>query len=91
MGMTTGGEGVVVAVDGGGSKTDAAVVDAGTGRVLGRHRGPPCSHHEIGADRAAAVIDEVVTAALAQAQVPPGMVVHAGAISPRSISPTSRP
>ena len=46
MGTRRTGEprGIVVAVDGGGSKTDAAVVDAASGDVLGRYRGGPCSH-----------------------------------------------
>lgn len=58
---------VVVAVDGGGSKTDAVVADAATGVELARHRGPGCSHHAIGVPRAVQVIDAVVTEALAKA------------------------
>jgi N-acetylglucosamine kinase-like BadF-type ATPase len=56
----------VIAVDGGGSKTDAAVV-ALDGTVLGRALGPGCSHHFLGVADAVAVISDVVTSALAQA------------------------
>ncbi len=71
------GRPVVVAVDGGGSKTDAWVVDAATGDVLGRHRGPGCSHHAIGIPAAAVVLDDAVTAALHEAGVAAQDVVHA--------------
>jgi N-acetylglucosamine kinase-like BadF-type ATPase len=56
----------VIAVDGGGSKTDAAVVTL-TGEVLGRALGPGCSHHFLGVADAVAVINDVVTSSLAQA------------------------
>jgi N-acetylglucosamine kinase-like BadF-type ATPase len=56
----------VIAVDGGGSKTDAAVVSL-DGMVLGRALGPGCSHHFLGVTDAVAVINDVVTSALAQA------------------------
>ena len=80
MGTRRTGEprGIVVAVDGGGSKTDAAVVDAASGDVLGRCRGGPCSHHEIGPDRAVRVVDAIVTAALAAAGRTADEVEHAG-------------
>ena len=74
--MTTGG--VVVAVDGGGSKTDVAIADVVTGAVVGRHRGPGCSYHELGAAEALVRIDSAVLTALAQASEPPDRVVHAG-------------
>jgi N-acetylglucosamine kinase-like BadF-type ATPase len=56
----------VIAVDGGGSKTDAAIV-ALDGTVLGRALGPGCSHHFLGVADAVAVIRDVVSSALAQA------------------------
>ncbi|MEI8057586.1 MAG: BadF/BadG/BcrA/BcrD ATPase family protein [Actinomycetes bacterium] len=69
---------VVVAIDGGGSKTDVAIVDVETGEVLGRHRGPGSSHHEIGLDLALTVLDESVQAAMAAAGSSPSDVIHAG-------------
>lgn len=69
---------VVVAVDGGGSKTAVAVAEAATGRVLARHRGPGCSQHVLGPDAAVAVINEVVRGALAAAGVDESRVRHAG-------------
>jgi N-acetylglucosamine kinase-like BadF-type ATPase len=69
---------VVVAVDGGASKTDAAIIGVDGRQVLGRHRGPGCSHHEIGPDHAANVIDAAVTAALEESGVHADQVVHAG-------------
>ena len=50
---------VVVAVDGGGSKTDAVALTL-DGRVVGRASGPGTSPHFIGVDAAAARIDELV-------------------------------
>jgi len=70
--------GVVVAVDGGGSKTDIAVMEEGSGAVLARHRGPGCSHHELGAAEAVRRIDESVLTALASASTTADRVVHAG-------------
>jgi N-acetylglucosamine kinase-like BadF-type ATPase len=72
------GREVVVAVDGGGSKTDAAVVDLATGDILGTSRGGGCSHHQIGIGAAVAVVDEAVTAALGDAGADATDVVHAG-------------
>ncbi len=69
---------VAVAVDGGGSKTDAAVVDLVTGAVLGRGRGPGCSLHGIGLAAATQVVDAAVGAALAEAGASASDVVHAG-------------
>lgn len=68
----------VVAVDGGGSKTDVAIVSRARGDVLGRHRGPGCSQHDLGPEQAAHVVDECVLAALRDAAVGAGDVVHAG-------------
>jgi len=71
-------EQLVVAVDGGGSKTDVAVLGLRTGVVLGRHRGPGCSHHSIGISAAVDVISAGVTAALGVAGGRAGDVVHTG-------------
>jgi len=69
---------LVVAIDGGGSKTDVAVVDLVTGDVVGTSRGAGCSHHQIGIDATVIVIDEAVTAALADAGAVPADVRHVG-------------
>ena len=69
---------LVVAIDGGGSKTDVAVVDVVTGDVVGTSRGAGCSHHQIGIDATVVVIDEAVTAALADARAVPSDVRHVG-------------
>ncbi len=74
----SGSRSLVVAVDGGGSKTDVVVLDLATGDVLGSARGGGCSHHQVGIDRAVAVVDAVVTAALADARATASDVVHAG-------------
>ncbi len=68
---------VVVAVDGGGTKTDVAIART-DGTVLSRHRGPGCSQHEIGTDAAVAVIDDAVMTALGRADVDSAAVRHAG-------------
>jgi N-acetylglucosamine kinase-like BadF-type ATPase len=69
---------VVVAVDGGGSKTDVAVADVATGEVIGAYRTSGSSHHQIGVEATAAVVDTAVTAALAEAGAAPDDVVHVG-------------
>lgn len=74
----TGPPDVVVAVDGGGSKTDVAVARLDTGDVLARHRGPGCSQHDLGPDRAVEVVDAAVRAALVAADVEVDRVVHTG-------------
>jgi N-acetylglucosamine kinase-like BadF-type ATPase len=53
------GEPVVVAVDGGGSKTDAVALTR-DGRVVGRVAGPGASPHFIGVEAAVAQIDQLV-------------------------------
>ncbi|KHK95758.1 N-acetylglucosamine kinase [Microbacterium mangrovi] len=58
--------GVVVAVDGGGSKTDAVVLST-SGAVLGRARGTGSSPQVLGLEAAIAVFDAVVREALAAA------------------------
>ncbi|MET0725703.1 MAG: BadF/BadG/BcrA/BcrD ATPase family protein [Leifsonia sp.] len=55
---------LVVAVDGGGSKTHAVVLDL-DGAVLGESTGPGASPHLIGLDASTRVIDETVRTALA--------------------------
>lgn len=77
--MTTrGARDVVVAVDGGGSKTDVAIVNRRDGEVIARYRGPGCSQHDLGPDEAARILDRCVLAALQEAAVDAGQVVHAG-------------
>jgi N-acetylglucosamine kinase-like BadF-type ATPase len=52
----------ILAVDGGNSKTDVALVGA-DGAVLGAVRGPGASHHRLGVGAAAEVLEELVEAA----------------------------
>ena len=61
----------VLAVDGGNSKTDVALVDAGGG-VLGAARGPGASHHHLGVPAAMEALEALVGAACADAGVPAG-------------------
>ena len=61
----------ILAVDGGNSKTDVALVDAGGG-VLGAARGPGTSHHHLGVVAAMDTLEELVTAACLDAGLPPG-------------------
>jgi N-acetylglucosamine kinase-like BadF-type ATPase len=61
----------VLAVDGGNSKTEVALVDAG-GAVLGAARGPGTSHHHLGVPAAMAALGGLVAAACADAGVPAG-------------------
>ncbi|HEX6888883.1 MAG TPA: BadF/BadG/BcrA/BcrD ATPase family protein [Candidatus Nanopelagicales bacterium] len=70
-------EGCVVGVDGGGSKTHAAVADL-AGRVLGESVEVGSPHTALGFAGAAAVVDRAVWAALAAAGVAPAAVLHAG-------------
>ncbi len=79
MGVTAADAGdVLVAVDGGGSKTDVAIVSRAHGEVLGRHRGPGCSQHDLGPEAAVHVVDDCVMTALRAAAVDAERVVHAG-------------
>ncbi|HEX7298804.1 MAG TPA: BadF/BadG/BcrA/BcrD ATPase family protein [Solirubrobacteraceae bacterium] len=57
---------VVLAVDGGNSKTDLALVSA-DGAVLGLARGPLTSPHHVGLDGCLRVLEDLLTAALANA------------------------
>jgi N-acetylglucosamine kinase-like BadF-type ATPase len=61
----------VLAVDGGNSKTEVALVDA-AGEVLGAARGPGASHHHLGVPAAMAAMEALVTAACRDAGIPPG-------------------
>jgi N-acetylglucosamine kinase-like BadF-type ATPase len=62
---------VVLAVDGGNSKTDVALVDAGGG-VLGAARGPGASHHHLGVPGAMDTLEALIAAAGRDAGLPPG-------------------
>jgi N-acetylglucosamine kinase-like BadF-type ATPase len=55
--------GLVVGVDGGGSKTDAVALGA-DGTVLGRASGPGSSPHYVGVDRSLSIVDTAVRTAL---------------------------
>jgi N-acetylglucosamine kinase-like BadF-type ATPase len=58
----------VLAVDGGNSKTEVALVDA-AGAVLGAARGPGASHHHLGVPAAMEALDALVAAACRDAGV----------------------
>jgi N-acetylglucosamine kinase-like BadF-type ATPase len=58
----------VLAIDGGNSKTDVALVD-GNGHTLAHVRGPGSSPHALGIDGSAALLDDLVAKAAAQAGV----------------------
>ncbi len=60
------GRRVVVGVDGGGTKTEAVVMDEAR-QVLGRGRGPSSNYHAVGQEAAAAALREAITGALDQA------------------------
>jgi N-acetylglucosamine kinase-like BadF-type ATPase len=69
-----GGPGVtaaVLAVDGGNSKTDVALVDA-DGAVLGAARGPGASHHHLGVPAAMDTLQRLAEAAARDAGLDPG-------------------
>ncbi|MGW5416608.1 N-acetylglucosamine kinase [Actinomadura geliboluensis] len=70
--------GVLVAVDGGNSKTDAAVLGAG-GELLATARGGGFHPQAGGLDAALDVLDAVVAAALRDAGARPGDVAHLAA------------
>ena len=61
----------ILAVDGGNSKTDVAVV-AESGHVFGALRGPSSSHQVVGVDRGMAVLDRLAREAACQASSPSG-------------------
>jgi N-acetylglucosamine kinase-like BadF-type ATPase len=72
-----GDSGLLVAVDGGNSKTDVAVVST-TGQVLSVVRGPGSSPHALGVDRSLDAIESLTAAALDQAGADSSDVVHVG-------------
>jgi N-acetylglucosamine kinase-like BadF-type ATPase len=61
----------ILAVDGGNSKTDVALVDT-DGAVLGAARGPGASHHHLGVPGAMETLEGLVVAACRDAGVPDG-------------------
>jgi N-acetylglucosamine kinase-like BadF-type ATPase len=61
----------ILAVDGGNSKTDVALVDA-AGGVLGAARGPGTCHHQLGVQAAMATLEALVAAACRDAGLPAG-------------------
>ena len=69
----------VLAIDGGNSKTDAALV-AGDGTLLASARGPGINAHEVGVDQTVLILDAVVKQAAAQLdrrhRVSPGRVAR---------------
>ena len=66
----------VLAIDGGNSKTDVALV-AGDGTLLASARGPGINAHETGVDRVALVLDAVVRQAAGQlGAAPSGVARH---------------
>jgi N-acetylglucosamine kinase-like BadF-type ATPase len=67
----------VVAVDGGNSKTDVAILDE-TGRVLGTHRGPGASFTPADHERSVADLERSVRAAAAEAGIEGLPVADAG-------------
>jgi N-acetylglucosamine kinase-like BadF-type ATPase len=69
----------VLAIDGGNSKTDVALV-SGSGQLLARVRGPGSSPHDLGVEGSAALLDELVarTAELAGLPGPRHCADHAG-------------
>jgi N-acetylglucosamine kinase-like BadF-type ATPase len=67
----------VLAVDGGNSKTDVAILDE-TGRVLGTHRGPGASFTPHDHDRSVADLERSVLAAAADAGIDGRPIADAG-------------
>jgi N-acetylglucosamine kinase-like BadF-type ATPase len=70
LSSTAAHEGLVLAIDGGNSKTDVVLVTAG-GEALSHVRGPGSSPHHLGVDGAVELLDELVAKAAAQAELPP--------------------
>jgi N-acetylglucosamine kinase-like BadF-type ATPase len=62
--------GLVLAIDGGNSKTDVVLVDP-AGKALTHVRGPGSSPHHLGVDGAVGLLDELVAKAAAQAGLSP--------------------
>ena len=62
---------LVLAIDGGNSKTDLALVRA-DGEVVALVRGPQSSPHHLGVDGSLGVLDDLLTQALSEAGIPNG-------------------
>ena len=60
----------MLAIDGGNSKTDVALV-AGDGTLLASARGPGINAHEVGVDQTVLILDAVVKQAAAQLEPQP--------------------
>ncbi len=75
---------VVVAVDGGGSKTDAVAVTL-DGEVVGRTRGPGSSPHDVGLEASVALIDALVHEAAGGAEVRQASVYLSGLDLPAEV------
>lgn len=69
MGLSTGGLPAVLAIDGGNSKTDVALV-AANGTVLAALRGPGASQEDYGVDGAMRILGGLVREVAAQADLP---------------------
>jgi len=80
VGEVAAGTDVVLAIDGGNSKTDVAVVTV-DGRVVARRRGPGYSPHAHGVERSVAGIEELARTALLEAdlELPSPRIAHVGA------------
>ncbi|MCE7003371.1 ATPase [Kibdelosporangium philippinense] len=65
----SGQDAVVIAIDGGGSKTDVMLVDA-SGTILGRTRGPGASPQTVGMEKGLGVFEELVIDVVKQAGLP---------------------
>jgi N-acetylglucosamine kinase-like BadF-type ATPase len=69
--VTSRGDGLVLAVDGGGVKTDLALLDA-SGSLRAHVRGGRSQFHYLGVDGCIAVLEDLLTTALTQADLDPG-------------------
>jgi N-acetylglucosamine kinase-like BadF-type ATPase len=80
VGAVAAGTDVVLAIDGGNSKTDVAVVTV-DGRVVATRRGPGYSPHALGLEGSVAGIEELARTALIEAdlELPSPRIVHVGA------------
>jgi len=70
----------VLAVDGGNSKTDVALIDE-TGRLLGAVRGPTTSHQAVGLDAGMSRLDGLISEVVASASGPDGPRPDIGAFA----------
>ena len=79
----------VLAIDGGNSKTDVALV-ASDGTLLASARGPGINAHEVGVDQTVLILDAVVKQAAAQDASRPGTAGWRGTRWPAWPTPTCR-